>query len=149
MHASQDEDCRPIDDPRRQQQGGPEQVGGDHCRVHDRPQQPPLHHLEPLAIGSADRRLAMVDEQAGQVEQPCHPRDHRHDVQGLGPGIEVGQEVHRCSGPAAHQRHEFGDVIGWCLRRDAMAEIEDMPAPSAQIIRHLAHRLVHSLAAGD
>ena len=49
------------------------------------------HVLPDRAVFKCDR--IMIDEQPGQVEQPGHPGNHRHDVQCLRPRIKENQEI--------------------------------------------------------
>jgi len=43
-----------------------------------------------LCAGAA---FNMVDEQAWQVEQTCHPANYSHDVQGFDPWVKRGEHV--------------------------------------------------------
>src|SRR5476649_232191 len=70
----------PLTLPGEQQAEHPDQ---DRRRVHDAVHQAALHHLEGLALHRALLGISVIDEQARQVEQPGHPRDHRDDVQSL------------------------------------------------------------------
>ena len=71
------------------QQPGAEDQGGQHRRLHDAAVKLALHHAEAFV---ADRIVAhgVVDEQAGQVEQPGKPADHGDDVQGFQPEVKHG-----------------------------------------------------------
>src|SRR5215813_10980144 len=88
-------------DLRCQKQGNAEEVRRRHGRVHDAPEQAPLHGLERLRLQRAQGGVAVIDEQTRQIEQARHPGDHADDVEGLRPGVELSQPRHRAPLQAA------------------------------------------------
>src|SRR5579871_3048133 len=72
-----------------QGQAETEEPRREHGRVDDRPQQPALHDLEGLRLHRARLGHKVVHEQARQIEHAGHPGDHRNDVEGFDPVVQV------------------------------------------------------------
>ena len=70
----------PVAAPGQQQPQDPDRTLG---RLHDRIDEPPLHDLEGLALLGTLLGIGVIDEQPGQIEEPRHPGDYRHDVERL------------------------------------------------------------------
>ncbi len=99
-----------------------------------------LHRLERFRLLGSDTGSRVIDEQARQVEHPCHPGDHGDNMQRFHPEIHL-------SLPAYAFKHTF-NMRDRRVRQYSMPEIKNQRTIT-QMAQHVIDLTIKSCTAGQ